>query len=957
MKAKHICRLVGLMAILGAGSALAAPAPPLSPEEGRKIAPLLRVAAEPLFDASASAAPAGAPVIATLSPMAAALGARIEGGVPVADLLFAIETGGAQSLAALGITVDAVVGPVATARAVPLALVDDLARRPEITRLEPASRRFPMNDVSVPDTGAPGVWSEFGATGRGVVVGVVDTGIDVNHPDFRNADGTTRIKFLLDLSQPGSGPYGGTLLTAADINTGAVSQDVVGHGTHITGSAAGGGRADSSFRGMAPEADLVIVNADRTRTGDFTSADIVNGLSFIDQKAAELGAPYVANLSLGGHTGAHDGSALEEVAIDNLCRAGKAGKAIVIAAGNERDDPPRHAAGDLQSGSEIRFTISNYTPEPGSQNDFVLINMWYETFSGFSVTLITPNDIAIGPFAPGGSNGASGDFTGDGVIGIQNAVSGADPANGDFQCSIIVIDAGGVVPMPGQWRVRIEGDAGPFDAYIAAGTIGARFTNFVPPTGFVAEPGTARNAITVGAYMTKIEWDDKDLNHFDLRQLGFPNAVFGVIAPLSNAGPTRDGRIKPELVAPGQEIGSCFSSDAPPGSAASSFTSPFPDDYPNMFILAGDSYAIQQGTSQATPHVAGAVALLFELHPDWDIIDVKRALTSTARADAFTGVLPNNLYGYGKLDVLSAVRAAAPDTIIAGDVDGNDLLEVADVLLALDFVLAVQEPSAEELARADLNADARLDVGDLVLIVRAVAAGARPAAEPAAPAGSETWVLPIAIAAEKPVVAVELILAHAAGAIGVTPLGGSARSARAGVLAAGAARDRAGTTHLLALAVDGRSLAGGEPVILLPLALPAGDDPAAAMVPLRIDLIGPGGTRVAGDAVLGAPERASPASAAPAVLAVWPVAPNPFASPARIAFTVPGSENRRVTVGIYDVSGRLVAALADDLRAPGRHEVTWDGRGSSGRPLAAGIYWARVTAGHESASARLTVVR
>src|SRR5512139_3562561 len=136
MKAKHICRLVGLMAILGAGSALAAPEPPLSPDEGRKIAPLLLVAAEPLFDASASAAPAGAPATATLGPIATAMGARLEGGVPVADLLFAIEGGGAQALAALGIRVDTVVGPVATARAVPLALVDDLARRPEITRLE-----------------------------------------------------------------------------------------------------------------------------------------------------------------------------------------------------------------------------------------------------------------------------------------------------------------------------------------------------------------------------------------------------------------------------------------------------------------------------------------------------------------------------------------------------------------------------------------------------------------------------------------------------------------------------------------------------------------------------------------------------------------------------------------------------------------------------------------------------
>ncbi len=959
MNAIRVSRRSGLLVaalLISATSAVAAPS--LSPEEGRKVQPLLALAAEPLYEAAASPG-RGAPM---LSPAASALGARLLAGVPVADLLLAVAGGDVTSLSALGLEIDTVIGEVATARAVPLALVDDIARLPVVERVQAAGRMRLMNDLSVPDTGAPGVWSEYGATGEGVIVGVIDTGIDTEHPDFQNPDGTTRIKFLLDLSVPGNGPFGGTLLTAAQIDQGATARDVVGHGTHVAGSAAGGGRVMSGMRGVAPGADLIIVNGDRAGSGGLSEADVVNALSFIDQKAAELGQPYVTNLSFGGHFGAHDGSALQEVAIDNLVGSGRPGKAIVAAAGNERSLPAQHAASDYVSGvNDLRFTIPDYVPASGVQNDFVLINLWYETFAGFSITVITPNGLAVGPFAPGESNAPSGTFSEDGLILVQNVGAGANPANGDFEANILVIDIPGAQPVPGSWRIRLENGAGPFDAYISISTFeptlpgaATAFGSFASSTGFVSEPGTARNAITVGAHTTKIEWDDKDGNHFDLRTLGLPNAAFGAIAPFSNAGPTRDGRIKPELCAPGMEIASCFSVDAPPTSPSSSFASPFPQ-FPNMFLLAGDRYAIQQGTSQAAPHVTGAVALLLELHPDWDIVDLKRALTTTARSDAFTGLLPNALWGYGKLDVLAAANAAASDTTIAGDIDGNGVLEITDALLALDYVLEVQQPTPEERDRTDMNRDEIIDVGDVVLVIRAIMAAGAFANPPVPPVGAVTWILPITIQAAAPVSGLELDLAPAPGGT-LTPLAAAVRGARSGVLALGSPRDAEGTTRLMALAADGHSLSGGNPVINLPFVAAAGAE-TAAWRPLRLDLVGPGGEHVAGTVSFGAPIPDPAGGGAPASLRIWAATQNPFAGPARIAIEVPGRENRRVTVGIYDVSGRLVAMPADDTRAPGRHEIVWDGRGSRGRPLPAGVYWARVTAGGESATARLTVVR
>jgi hypothetical protein len=118
-------------------------------------------------------------------------------------------------------------------------------------------------------------------------------------------------------------------------------------------------------------------------------------------------------------------------------------------------------------------------------------------------------------------------------------------------------------------------------------------------------------------------------------------------------------------------------------------------------------------------------------------------------------------------------------------------------------------------------------------------------------------------------------------------------------------------------------------------------------------LVGPGVETVSGKAVLGGPERVVAAS-----FRLLPVAPNPStAGPGHIAFDIPGPAARPVTVGIYDVTGRLVTRLAEGMRDPGRHVIAWDGLGADSRRLPAGVYWVQVVAGSETAAARLTLVR
>jgi hypothetical protein len=192
--------------------------------------------------------------------------------------------------------------------------------------------------------------------GANVLIAFVDTGVDVRHQDFRNDDGTTRIKALLDLSYPGDidgdgdldgpGPYGGTLYTEAQINTaiqggGSVAQkDTTGHGTHGLSVAAGD---DAATPGVAPEADMLVVKATREDgTLGFVSADVVNALAWIDATAGTQ--PCVINLSLGTVVGSHDGRSLEEQAIDVLTGPGGPAAPAVIAAGTPRTTAARASA-------------------------------------------------------------------------------------------------------------------------------------------------------------------------------------------------------------------------------------------------------------------------------------------------------------------------------------------------------------------------------------------------------------------------------------------------------------------------------------------------------------------------------------------------------------------------------------------------------------------------------------
>jgi len=482
------------------------------------------------------------------------------------------------------------------------------------------------------------------------LIGVVDTGIDLAHADFRRADGTTRILALWDqISTAGSPPASfayGTEWSAGAIDAGtALSLDEEGHGTHVAGIAAGNGRAGVAgldadrYVGIAPEATLCVVKVDFSGPHGASAADVIDGVAYIFAKAAALGRPAVVNLSLGTHEGPHDGT----LPLDEMLEAMTGpGRIIVAAAGNEGADRI-HGRADVPAGStsELTFRVPGYTPNAGAENDLVRLSAWHDRADSMSVTVVTPGGTTLGPVGPGGATFETAD--GHVSICLGDCTAPGLPAS---EISILLRDSlAAAPPLSGTWKVRCTrvaaGGSGRLDAYVADQYLGASAPWVVWVQGAVSDgtirsPATSDSVIAVGAHTTKPCWTSMDGG----TNCATSPTTMGQLAFFSSRGPRRDGVLKPNLCAPGLVVASARS--------ASAVFDPWE-------TVPGEAHVVLLGTSMATPAVAGAIALLLA-RSGWALAGptaVRDHLRATARADGFTGSTPNDAWGYGKLDILS----------------------------------------------------------------------------------------------------------------------------------------------------------------------------------------------------------------------------------------------------------------------------------------------------------------
>lgn len=553
-----------------------------------------------------------------------------------------------------------------------------LARLEGVRYIDEGWLNFPTNDVSIPETGASLVQGGFlnntQYSGSGAIILIHDTGIDWKHKDFRSPADSTKSRILSIWDQtltPGAGessPSGfgyGVEYTQAQINAELSSsppgfvreKDINGHGTHVAGTATGNGLAlYGKFSGMAPGADIIVVKA-----GDKTFPDsyIIDGLTYAQNRAVALGKPVVVNWSLGEQDGPHDGTSADEVAVNSF--VSNPGRVVAIAAGNDGANPI-HIGGTAGATTSFTFTVPSYTPSSGTGTNQFLFDLWLNSNTNVSVSATSPDGYAAS--ASYSSGGASGDgtSTADGVFTVNDLPSFT--GNGAWNVQLWVRDDGVHFPKSGIWTLRVTnpGSAVRYDGWLAARTIGS---GTVSLTGgdvneTVSMPGTSAGAITAAAYVTKWNWPV--YTNAQYYYVGTDRT--GDIATFSSIGPTRDGRQKPDLAAPGMGIASALSSFEDTTGLASN-------------IYPGQKHIVLQGTSMATPHITGASALILGAFPMATAASIKALFTGGAVADAFTGSAPNMTWGYGKLDVLQAMAkqlsGSAPLTRYVLAYDGSQL--------------------------------------------------------------------------------------------------------------------------------------------------------------------------------------------------------------------------------------------------------------------------------------------
>lgn len=534
----------------------------------------------------------------------------------VAVFLRCDDQGEFSTLASKGIRVNQQKGAIRTAY-LPVEELEGLSDDARIQKIVPSRKLHMCLDVALPKVHVPQFRTAQGLTGRGVVVGIVDSGIDPNHPDFAG-----RIHSIWDQTLDGNGvPEGsfGMELTGEDL---AGSRDTVAHGTHVSGIAAG---ADSRFTGIAPEATIVMVKT------DFGDASIADGVRYIFRVAKDLGLPAVVNLSLGGHFGGHDGADELSQMIDQMTGPGRI---VCAAAGNEHEDHI-HARFTVPAGRVV--TLNCNVPNGATH---CLLDCWYSGSERIDVSVTNPRGRTTSFQAPITSGNPQTSQTLSGMS-VVVTTAGPDLANHDHQIVADISNNNNPIT-PGIWKLSFRGvqvTTGLVHAWVAIDGSGV-FTNNVDDDFKVGSPGCASSVITVASFTT-----NNALTNLAGQELDFADPV-DQISSFSSGGPLRNGALKPDVAAPGEIIVSARSADGV--------------GLEDQDIIA-EGFMRDQGTSMATPFVAGLVALMLQSNATLAPADVKAILKGSSRVPNGAAGAHDLRWGFGRVDAAAiTIPAASP---------------------------------------------------------------------------------------------------------------------------------------------------------------------------------------------------------------------------------------------------------------------------------------------------------
>lgn len=492
-------------------------------------------------------------------------------------------------------------------------------------------------------------------TGEGVVVGVVDAGFDYMHAAFRRpADGALRIKRVWEqsattldgASAPAKYGYGIELNTPELIEKAQGDSDSNSHGTHVAAIAAGSDAyKDGAYVGNAPDADIVLVALDLNAS---TNADISNAVQYIFDYADEVGKPCVVNLSLGNQDGPHDGTSTFDTMTDAMQGPGRL---IVGAAGNHRTDAFHIDHTFATADAAPLRTFVKYKVAPSNSVSGGTIEIWGEKGVDFTVDIaaystFNKKDARSTTVYP--AEGVTNVDFGKYATGTWKVASEVSPLNG--KPHVVLTSAltsirnnyaiALTVTPKTAGRVNIWSD----NTYLALES--RDIEGFSAPDAASSTlceiGGTGKRILTVGSYTTRNEYTTNGGQQATLQE------TVGDLSSFSSYGPTVDGRMKPNITAPGCFIISAVSNNDASGNLMYA-------EYNENFGRY-NQYGYMQGTSMASPFVAGIVATWLQAYPQLTPEQLHEIVQNTARKDSFTATAPDSNWGYGKINALDGLR-------------------------------------------------------------------------------------------------------------------------------------------------------------------------------------------------------------------------------------------------------------------------------------------------------------
>lgn len=522
-------------------------------------------------------------------------------------------------------------------------------------------------------------------TGKGVISGVIDTGIDPLHRDFQNLDSSTRVMALWDQTLPFDASltpsFGyGQEFDSAMINTGPIAHfDGDAHGTGVASVMAGNGWHSGELKGVASESDLVVVEL------DFSGANLnasVDAFKYIYDFADVAGMPCVINASYGDYLGSHDGLDAMTLFLDSLLDE-KPGRFFVAAAGNSGDWGPYHVRHTNSGVTDTSFTW--FEPNPSSTvGNTVFLDIWGDTANMNNLNFSIGADHKT-TYAHGGHLNFR-NIIADGMVGTtiyDSIMNGGKMAPVEIYTELRGGQYNLQVYLPGIDSANynyslISTGTGEFDLWsisylgIFVGSDIVWLSDIVndplpasgpwPDVSHYHIPDSAQsivtgfqcneNVVTVGQYVNRANYTDF------LGAVQTSPQLTDSLAMNSSAGPTRLGLHKPDVNSTGFWVMSAL-----PVSTATTM-----QGGPNAWRLIQSGYHTRRaGTSFSSPVVAGLGVLLLEKCPNTTAQEFVSLLHATSYGDQYTGVLPNYRWGYGKTDAFALLTATNVNPNVVGD--------------------------------------------------------------------------------------------------------------------------------------------------------------------------------------------------------------------------------------------------------------------------------------------------